>query len=58
MSGPELEFHNRLEILVKNQLHIQEPAAKLLAMYYGDKDDAVLVLLEVRAPCTVYPATG
>jgi hypothetical protein len=55
LSGPELEFHNQLETLITNQLHKQEPAAKLLEMYYGEKNDALLVLLQIRSPYTLRP---
>lgn len=55
LSGPELEFHNKLETLIKDQLYKQEPAAKLLEMYYGEKNEALLVLLQIRSPYTLRP---
>jgi len=55
LSGPELEFHNQLETLITDQLRKQEPAAKLLEMYYGEKNDALLVLLQIRSPYTLRP---
>ncbi len=55
LSGPELEFHNKLETLIKDQLYKQEPAAKLLEMYYGKKNEALLVLLQIRSPYTLRP---
>jgi hypothetical protein len=53
LSGPELEFHNQLETLITDQLHKQEPATKL---YYGEKNDALLVLLQIRSPYTLRPS--
>lgn len=55
LSGPELDFHNRLETAVKNQLYIIEPGARLLEMYYGEKNGALLVLLEIRSPTLLGP---
>ncbi len=55
LSGPELEFHNQLETLITEQLYKQEPAAKLLEMYYGEKNDIMLVLLQIRSPYTLRP---
>lgn len=49
------EFHNQLETLITEQLYKQEPAAKLLEMYYGEKNDVLLVLLQIRSPYTLRP---
>ncbi|MDD2586713.1 MAG: TIGR00341 family protein [Syntrophomonadaceae bacterium] len=55
LKGPELVFHETLELTIKNQLYNQEPAAQLLELYYGEKDEDLLVLMQIRAPYSFGP---
>ncbi len=45
----------RLLNVMAVQLKKQDPAAKLLEMYYGEKNDVLLVLLQIRSPYTLRP---
>jgi uncharacterized hydrophobic protein (TIGR00271 family) len=55
LSGSAFEFHEKLETSIINLLQEQEPAARLLEFYYGEKYDYLLVLLQIRAPYIIEP---
>jgi uncharacterized hydrophobic protein (TIGR00271 family) len=55
LSGEDLEFHNKLEKAIKDQLYRQKPAGKLLDFHYGAKEDYLLVLMQVRTPEIMSP---